>query len=100
MKKIEKTKRWEAKRAYQRQKQKEKPNKRPRSSVQHILRFNHQETTGEPQKLSKQEKLKMFCELVKVGPKIIIDCDFNELMTEKEIKSVCQQFAYCTNANK
>ena len=42
----------------------------------------------------------MFCELVKVGPKIIIDCDFNDLMTEKEIKSVCQQFAYCTNANK
>ena len=72
-----------------RQKQKEKPTKKSRSSVEHIMRFNHTEE-GDPQKLTKQEKQKMFFELVKQGPRVVIDCDFNELMTEKEIKSVCQ----------
>jgi hypothetical protein len=63
------------------------------------MRFNNTEE-GEPQKLTKQEKQKMFFDLVQQGPRIIIDCDFNDLMTEKEVKSVCQQFAYCTNVNK
>ena len=53
------------------------------------MRFNHTDQ-GEAQKLTKQDKQKMFFELVKQGPRVIIDCDFNELMTEKEIKSVCQ----------
>ena len=52
------------------------------------MRFNHTEE-GDAQKLTKQNKQKMFFDLVKKGPRIIIDCDFNELMTEKEIKSVC-----------
>lgn len=31
----------------------------------------------------------MFKELVLKGPKLIIDCDYEKLMTEKEIKSLC-----------
>lgn len=100
LKKIEKTKKWEAKKLYQRQKQKEKPSKRTRSSIEHITRFNLTKEDEDSGKLSKQDKQKMFFDLVQKGPRIIIDCDFNDLMTEKEIKSVCQQFAYCTNVNK
>ena len=88
LKKIEKTKRWEAKKAHQRQKQKEKGTKKPRSSLEHIIRFNHTED-GDAQKLSKQVKQQMFKELVLKGPKLIIDCDYEKLMTEKEIKSLC-----------
>lgn len=42
----------------------------------------------------------MFADLCLLGPKIIIDCDFEPLMTDKEIKSMTQQLAYCTNVNK
>jgi Trm5-related predicted tRNA methylase len=42
----------------------------------------------------------MFFELCKKGPRIIIDCDFEKLMMEKEVKSFTQQLGYATNANK
>lgn len=41
LKKQQKTERYEAKRAFQRQKEKEKGHKKPRSSLEHITRFNH-----------------------------------------------------------
>lgn len=31
----------------------------------------------------------MFKELTLKGPRVIIDCDFEQLMTDKEIKSLC-----------
>jgi hypothetical protein len=42
----------------------------------------------------------MFFDLCQKGPRIIIDCDFEKLMLEKEIKSLTQQLGYATNANK
>lgn len=42
----------------------------------------------------------MFAELCEVGPKIIIDCEFNDLMEQKEKKSMIQQLAYVQNTNK
>ena len=50
--------------------------------------------------ISKKEKQKLFFELCKQGPKIIIDCDYEDLMIEKEIKSLTQQLTYCVNSNK
>lgn len=34
------------------------------------------------------------------GQPIIIDCSFQSVMTEKEIKSLCLQLAYCHSANR
>ena len=31
----------------------------------------------------------MFGDLSKKGPKVIIDCDFEKLMLDREIKSMC-----------
>jgi len=42
----------------------------------------------------------LYRELVKKGPKYIVDCDFESLQSEKEIKSMCQQLGYCHYTNK
>ena len=55
LKKQQKTERYDAKRAFQRQKEKEKGKKKPRSSLEHITRFNYDQE-GDAQNLSKEEK--------------------------------------------
>lgn len=42
----------------------------------------------------------MFKELCQKGPKIVIDCEFDNLMLDKEKKSLAQQLMYCHNINK
>ena len=51
-------------------------------------------------KLTKKEKQKLFVELCTKGPRVVIDCDFDSMMRENEIKSLAQQLCYCTNVNK
>ena len=50
--------------------------------------------------LSKQEKQALFKALCEKGPKIVIDCEFDDLMQERELKSLSQQLAYCHATNK
>jgi hypothetical protein len=50
--------------------------------------------------LSKKEKQALFKELCLRGPKYIIDCEFDNLMQERELKSLGQQLAYCHSINK
>jgi Trm5-related predicted tRNA methylase len=42
----------------------------------------------------------MFKDLCLAGPKYVIDCDFEDYMTERELKSLAQQLAYCHSINK
>jgi len=59
----------------------------------HLRRFNPTKEEREqenPVGLCKKEKQKMFFDLCQKGPKIIIDCDYEDLMLEKEIKSLTQ----------
>lgn len=42
----------------------------------------------------------MFKELCEQGPKYIIDCEFDSLMQDRELKSLAQQLAYCHSVNK
>lgn len=42
----------------------------------------------------------MFRDLCMRGPKYIIDCEFESLMQERELKSLAQQLAYCHSINK
>ena len=52
-------------------------------------------------KLSTKEKRKLFMDLCLKGPRVVIDCDFDSLMTENEVKSLAnKQLGYCTNVNK
>jgi len=39
-------------------------------------------------KLSKKEKQGLFRELCLKGPKYIIDCEFDDLMADRELKSL------------
>ena len=98
LKKQRKMERFEAKKAYQRQKEREK-GKKSNTAREHIVRFNRNEA-GEPVKLTTREKQQMFKDLCLKGPRIIVDLDFESLQTDKEIKSLCSQMAFCTNINK
>lgn len=91
---------WLEKKDVYKQKQKEK-SKKSKNSYIHLVRFNKisQETPDQP-KFTKQEKQKMFKELCEQGPKYIIDCDFEDYMGERELKSLGQQLAYCYAINK
>jgi len=39
-------------------------------------------------------------DLCRKGPRVVIDCDFDSLMMEKEVKSLAQQLSYSVNINK
>ena len=41
-----------------------------------------------------------FVQLCGAGCRVAIDCDFEALMTEREVKSSCQQLMYCYGANR
>jgi tRNA (guanine9-N1)-methyltransferase len=69
----------------------------------HLSRFNPTKEEREgpnPLGRTKKEKQQMWSDLCMKGPKIIIDCDYEELMLEKEIKSLTQQLTFCVNINK
>ena len=51
-------------------------------------------------KKTTQEKKKKYKEMVAVGQGIIIDCSFQDVMTRKELNSLCSQLAYCQATNK
>jgi hypothetical protein len=57
-----------------------------------LLRFNtkksENDNEGEVKHLSKKEKQEMFKELCLKGPKYVIDCEFENYMTDREIKSL------------
>lgn len=42
----------------------------------------------------------MYKEAVEKGQPIIIDCSFQDILTPKELKSVCEQLGYCQGTNK
>jgi hypothetical protein len=55
----------------------------------HLLRFK-EEMREDEGKLSKKEKQALFKELCLKGPKYIIDCEFDALMVDRELKSLGQ----------
>jgi tRNA (guanine9-N1)-methyltransferase len=111
LKKIEKSQRWEAKKAFIKQQTKEKRKLKRKeggskntASYTHLNRFNlvdkELNPVDEGPRLSKEEKKQMFKQLCKKGPKIVVDCEFDTLMLEREKKSLGQQIAYVHNINK
>ena len=48
---------------------------------------------------SDQHKRTRMQQALQTGQRIIIDLDFEECMTEGEIKSLCQQLIYCYSSN-
>lgn len=118
LKKMAKKEKWEQKKFEKRRKEKEKY-KKTKSSYAHLNRFSgltKDDVNGEPKvenggeevkkdenekpKLSKKEKQALFRKLCDQGPKYIIDCEFEDMMIDKEIKSMAQQLAYTHSMNK
>ena len=111
-KKLKKQEFWEKKKEIIKQQKKEKKKANgaaaTRTCHSHLTRFNHlhKEAPGDDQEeekkghLTKKEKQALFKQLCEKGPKIIIDCEFDSLMQERELKSLGQQLAYCHSTNK
>jgi len=41
-----------------------------------------------------------FIKSMENAPILIVDCSFQDLLTRKELNSLCSQIGYCHNANK
>jgi len=56
----------------------------------------------EPQQLSERnlQRKQEFLDRLKNGSTILVDCEWEEHLTDKEIKSLIQQLLYCFGANK
>ena len=70
---------------------KNKPKKKTKATQAHLVRFNdlsEVDAEGNSRRLTKEEKKRLFTELCLKGPKIVIDCDFEPLMRDNEIKSM------------
>ena len=65
--------------------------KKTPGALKDITRFNHLsgvDEDGNSRKLSKEEKKRLFKELCLKGPRIVIDCDFESLMRDSEVRSL------------
>lgn len=51
-------------------------------------------------KLTGKQKKKLYKDGVEKGQTIIIDCSFQDLLTQKELNSVCIQLGYCQATNR
>lgn len=93
MKKLQKSEKWQEMKKLKKIKKKEmkllKKNE-PKKDIPY---------TVQKKKIDKFGKEKYKLALQNAQP-IIIDCSFQNLMTEKEIKSLCMQLAYCHSINR
>ncbi len=53
-----------------------------------------------PKKAPRSYRIQKYKEDVLKGPRIIIDCDFEDVTTFKEGTSLAVQLAYCHNSNR
>ena len=100
-KRLAKQAKWEQKQLEAKERKKEKKAKKNVTSFSHTRRFNHlREEQDDSKCLTKKQKQQLFKQLAKKGPIMVIDCDFEPLMVDKELKSLSQQLSYCCNINK
>lgn len=102
LKKIKKEEKWqEIKKLKKQQKKDQKKLKKTEiKEIKEIKKENENEQLVlKSKRPNKQEKQKYKEELKNSQP-IIIDLSFQKLMTEKEIKSLCSQLAYCHSINR
>jgi Trm5-related predicted tRNA methylase len=63
-------------------------------------KINEVQDPNRPRPMTEKEKKQKFLEDSKNGVPIIVDCSFQNLLTEKELSSLCRQIGYCHSANK
>ena len=99
IKKLKRKQKWEEKKKEKKIKLKEKKllaKANPESQPKKLQENDHSIIKKRFNKTEKQE----YKVALQNSHPIIIDCSFQPLMTEKEIKSLCLQFAYCHSANR
>lgn len=105
MKKLQKTQKWEEKKKLKKQQKKELKQKNKQNNklekeeaIKEVKEL--QISSGvHKKKIKKTEKMQHKLATQNAQP-IIIDFSFQNLMTEKEIKSLCMQLAYCHSINR
>lgn len=108
-----KKEKWEASKHLIKEKNKEKKrqkklegksmNHKNHGSVAHLSRFtikDKDKPEGERTALSKKQKQELFKDLCNKGPTVVVDCEFDDLMLDREKQSMAAQLAYVHNINK
>lgn len=105
IKKMQKTQQWEEKKKLKKQQKKElkqknkQSNKLEKEQAKQEAKELQISSGVQRKKIKKTEKIQHKLATQNAQP-IIIDCSFQNLMTEKEIKSLCMQLAYCHSVNR
>jgi tRNA (guanine9-N1)-methyltransferase len=103
MKKLKKKEQWEAGREYRKAKRREKHHEKQTRKKEQRQQLQAKIANGEaieiPKKLD-ESKLKYPRRPIQVPVSLILDCDFNELMFEKELISLGAQLTRCYSENR
>lgn len=103
MKKLKKKEQWEAGREYRKAKRREKHHEKQARKKEQRQELQAKIASGEAIELPKkevEEKPKYPRRPIQVPVSLILDCDFNELMFEKELKSLGAQLTRCYSENR
>jgi tRNA (guanine9-N1)-methyltransferase len=104
LKKLRKAEQWEAGKQYRkvkrREKHKEKQARKAEQRAELRAKIASGEAATEPPKRQAEEKQKRPRRPIQVPISLILDCDFNELMSEKELISLGAQLTRCYSDNK
>jgi tRNA (guanine9-N1)-methyltransferase len=104
LKKLRKAEQWEAGKQYRKIKRREKHKEKQARKAEERAELQTKSASGEaaiePLKQEGDAELKRTRRPIQVPVSLILDCDFNEFMTEKELISLGAQLTRCYSENK
>lgn len=104
LKKMKKQAEWDSKKKEYRKKQKikkkEKKQKEREEAKKHGGQSNNVVENKPAAVMSRKEREEIYLNKIKEGIRVVLDCDFENLMNDKDAGSLTRQIAYCYSVNR